>query len=334
MMPRPMLVDNFNLTYRKIPVLAIGKDLIVDTSLIVEWLHTDPRLQAFRANKKGHEVHHDARGRALARILSSHYTDRPLFRLTTGLIPGAVWRTSFGTDRADLIGHNLDADKLEKKLPRNIVGLDTYLSILEPMFAGREGWVLEGPEPSAADVALFYQLDWGEKIGRGVGIYNLTGGGTGDGGGEGMAEVFNGRRCPGLWAWFQRFGNYIEGLPLLEKRIETGDQQGVNELMGQLEEVDGTTAGRLMPTPNQRLEGLEARIGLRIGAKVSIAPDDTGRNDPTVGKLFATSPEEVVVEPDPPTAVGKKGTKARVDGIKLHFPRVGFTVVPVDEAKL
>jgi hypothetical protein len=27
MMPRPILKDNFNITYRKIPVLAIGKEV-------------------------------------------------------------------------------------------------------------------------------------------------------------------------------------------------------------------------------------------------------------------------------------------------------------------
>ena len=29
----------------------------------------------------------------------------------TGLVPADVWRSSFGTDRAGLIGHKLDADK-------------------------------------------------------------------------------------------------------------------------------------------------------------------------------------------------------------------------------
>jgi len=38
-----------------------------------------------------------------------------------------VWRTSFGTDRARLIGHPLDAAKLEAKLPRNHAALDMQL---------------------------------------------------------------------------------------------------------------------------------------------------------------------------------------------------------------
>lgn len=336
MMPRPILVDNFNLTYRKIPVLAIGKELIIDTSLIVEWLHSDPRLRAYRKDEimrtdgtsSGQEVHHDARGRVLARLLSSHYTDRPLFRLTTGLIPSVVWRTSFGEDRASLIGHKLDADKLEKKVPKNLAGLDTFLSILEPLFADG-GWVLGGKKPSTADVSLFYQLEWGENISRGQGIEDLTGGSTADGSGEGMREVFNKDRYPGLHAWFKRFRGYIEALPSVETRIERRDETGVDEVMKQLEQNERSEKVPLLPTPNANLEALDERNGLAIGSKVSIAPQDTGQKHPTVGTLVGISPEEVVILPDMPEV----GKKARIEGVRLHFPRVEFVVVPAKVVK-
>ncbi|KAK5945622.1 hypothetical protein PMZ80_002827 [Knufia obscura] len=343
MMPRPVLVDNFNLTYRKIPVLVIGKELIVDTSLIVEWLHSDPRLRAYRGEKArtdgrngGQEVHHDARSRVLARLLSSHYTDRPLFRLTTGLIPSVVWRTSFGKDRAGLIGHKLDADKLERKVPKNLAGLDTFLSILEPLFAGEEGWLLGGEKPSAADVSLYYQLDWGERISRGEGIEDLTGGGTADGFGQGMREVFNSGRYPSLLGWYERFRKYIDGSPSTETRVERGDEKGVDEVMKRLEQSGSSEKVPLLPTPCASLETLEKRNGLDIGKKVSVAPQDTGQNYPTVGTLVGISPEEVVIMPDVPQAVGKVGRKARIEGVRLHFPRVEFVVAPakVDRAKL
>lgn len=38
MMPRPVLRNTFGLTYRKIPVLAIGREIYCDTSLIIEAL--------------------------------------------------------------------------------------------------------------------------------------------------------------------------------------------------------------------------------------------------------------------------------------------------------
>lgn len=333
-------MDNFNLTYRKIPVLAIGRDIIVDTSLIVEYLHAHPALKAWRDDRKktgsghvGQEVHQDARGRVLSRLLSSFFTDRPLFRLTTGLIPSVVWRTRFGEDRAGLIGHKLDPDKLEKKVPRNLVSLDTYLSILEPMFV-EGGWVLRGEQPSLADLSLYYQLEWGYNISQGIGIDDLTGGGTSDGIGEGMKEVFNHDRYPGLLHWYERLKSFVDSLPMVEERIEKGDTKGVEDVMRRLRGAPRTDEVPMLSTPNTRLAEREDSLGIRYGAKVSVAPDDTGRGDPTVGTLIAASPEEVVIEPDLPQVVGKEGARATVDGIRLHFPRVGFVVSPVRAARL
>lgn len=49
MMPRPLLRDNFHLTYRKIPVLAIGREIYCDTSLIIEALeHFFPESEGYR----------------------------------------------------------------------------------------------------------------------------------------------------------------------------------------------------------------------------------------------------------------------------------------------
>lgn len=340
MMPRPILVDNFNLTYRKIPVLAVGRDVFVDTSLIVEYLHAHPTLRAWREEQRqgqsgyaGQEVHHDAHGRVLSRLLSSFFTDRPLFRLTTGLIPSVVWRTRFGEDRAGLIGHKLDPDKLEQKVPRNLVSLDTYLSVIEPMFEGHE-WVLGTSKPSLADVSLYYQLEWGRNISRGIGIEDLTGGGTNDGTGEGMEAVFNQERYPGLHGWSHRFKEHIDSLPVVEERIGKEDVKTIDSVMKQLDRAQRSQEVLLLPTPNHRAEDLESRLGLKVGTKVSIAPDDTGRGDPTIGTLIAMSPEEVVIEPDLPEVVGKAGKRATVGGIRLHFPRVGFVVLPVRASKL
>ena len=60
------------------------------------------------------------------------------------------------------------------------------------------------------------------------------------------------------------------------------------------------------------------------GARVSVAPDDTGRNFPTVGKLVKIGVEEVVIEP---------AEKAELD-VRIHFPRLGFVVKRVEESRL
>lgn len=50
MMPRPLLRDNFHLTYRKIPVLAIGREIYCDTSIILEALeHFFPESEGYQS---------------------------------------------------------------------------------------------------------------------------------------------------------------------------------------------------------------------------------------------------------------------------------------------
>jgi len=285
MMPRPILVKLFNVTYRKIPVLAIGHDVYCDTSIILEALeHQFPASLGYSSLYP-----RDATGRsnqALIRGFASFWTDRPFFRVTTGLIPGSVWKTSFGEDRAKLIGHKLDPQKLEKKLPQNLSNLDLQLSLFEDLFREADDeWVFWTPEPSLADISIWYQLNWGLEMAQGKGISNLTGGGTQDTvGKEGAESVFNKERYPATYLWFERFKIHMERLQSVEKKISEGEAEKI---------LSSTpdTGPKALPTPARPHTQLDKKSGLTQGATVSIAPDDTGRNDPTVGELLLATPE-------------------------------------------
>ena len=206
MMPRPLLRNYFNITYRKIPILAIGREIYLDTSLICEALDS-----CFPAANGYGDLHPKTKDggsvRALSRVFASYYSDRPLFRAVCGLMPPDVWRSGFGTDRAGLIGHKLNADKLEKKVPECLSLVDLHLSLLEEMVAGRKGadeWVLGTTTPSLTDLALYAQLDWGRDISEGKGVADLSAGEVeeGTGVGEGMKEVFNAERFPKTSLWY------------------------------------------------------------------------------------------------------------------------------------
>ncbi|OAP64230.1 hypothetical protein AYL99_00202 [Fonsecaea erecta] len=329
MMPRPILKDNFNVTYRKIPVLCIGREIYIDTSLILEVLESRfPSTEGYGTLYPSSS----ASFRPLARGFASYWIDRPFFRVTTGLIPASVWRTHFGVDRANLIGHKLDAAKLERKVPLNLSGMDLHLSLLEPLFSGGQAqpWILGADGPSVADLALWYQLDWGEKISRGEGIGNLTGGGTQDGDGEGLGAVFNKDRYPGVFTWFGRFKAYVDRLPIVETKIEKDELQRVARVMQQLKQTPLLRETPLLPTPAGPQYDLDRRNGLAAGTQVAIAPDDTGRDSPTVGTLVALTPEEVVITP----LKSSDGTGPAVGDVRIHFPRIGFVIRPVVQSKL
>jgi glutathione S-transferase len=336
MMPRPLLKETFGLSYRKIPVLAIGREIYCDTSLIIEALEHyfpshSPTCHAPTASGSYGTVYPQASVsgwdyRPLARGFASFWTDKPLFRTTTGLIPHTVWESQFGVDRAQLIGHKLDSEKLKAKVPQNLAAFDLHLSLLESVFktSGREGnWIFTTERPSLADVSLYYQIRWGVDIASGRGIYNLTGGGTRDTSEDVTKDVWNEQRYPGLWRWFYEFEKYINSLPDLEVVVKDGDhawKQALKET--ELWKEDDV----VVPAAAQPHQDLDAQRGLKPGVVVGVVPDDTGRGDPTSGKLIATGVEEVVIEPE---------TKGELE-VRVHFPRLGFVVkrTGLVEAKL
>lgn len=328
MMPRPLLKDTFNLTYRKIPVMALGRDIYCDTSLICEALeHFFPAAE----DSPGTLYPQTADGmnyRPIMRGFASYWIDRPYFRATCGMMPADIWRTSFGTDRAGLIGHKLDPDKLEQKIPENTWKLDQHLSMLEPIFQGRDRlqpgpWVFPTPTPSLADIALWYQTWWCNEISAGRLMENLTGGGTPDAEHPGAVAVFNADRYPGIWNWYHSFRRYFEALPEVE--TTNPDWDGVLQDLKAAPELE--SEAWLLPTPRAAQTEVDAKCGLTEGSLIAVAPDDTGKASPTIGTLVASSPEEFVITPQ---ALEKP---ADID-VRVHFPRLAFVARPVSTPKL
>lgn len=215
-----------------------------------------------------------------------------------------------------------------------MASLERDLSILEPLFeenaAHSEMWMLRTPTPGAADINLYFMFKWGRDIARGVGVNNLTGGELPEMALEGIEGLFNEKRFPGSWKWYQHVEEYWSTLPEVEESVvEDGDSDGVSDVLRRLNSA--RKAGDeipMLPTPQPWNEGLDAKIGLVVGQEVSVAPDDTGRDDPVHGTLLQLSAEEVVLHP----AELGHGQNSSVEGVRIHFPRVGFVFKPLVRA--
>ena len=150
--------------------------------------------------------------------------------------------------------------------------------MLEALFQTHSArWVFSTPTPSLADIALFYQLNWGVDIASGRGIEGLTGGGTKDTDTEGAVGVFNNDRYPGLHKWFHKFRNFIDNLPSKETVAVT--PEAVSHTLEELKSFQETDEGEiLMPTTNKSHWEWDKKSGLIIGTRVSVAPEDTGKD--------------------------------------------------------
>jgi len=96
------------------------------------------------------------------------------------------------------------------------------------------------------------------------------------------------------------------------------------------QKLDGESAAKMIIASdyesydNVGFDEVEAsRLGLKVGDAVQVAPEDTGRNYPTIGKLVGLNREELVLE-----VKGLKGL------LRCHFPRLGYFVKLAGASKL
>ena len=124
-------------------------------------------------------------------------------------------------------------------------------------------------------MSFFYQLDWVKDMAAGRGIANLTGGETADTDTDGANAVLNRTRYPAMQRWYDAMKEYLANLPDLE--TETTDPSVVLQQMKQYEPP--ATASLPLPTTAVPHTDLNHQLGLQPGVTVSVAPDDTGRDE-------------------------------------------------------
>ena len=101
-MPRPELSETMGVTYRRIPILAIGRDVYADTSLIASTLERRYPASAgygalFPPRKGG-----GSSDTGMAKALGMYYIDRAVFPLAASSLPYAKFSEAFVKDRADV----------------------------------------------------------------------------------------------------------------------------------------------------------------------------------------------------------------------------------------
>lgn len=154
--PRPDLAA-LGLHYRRIPVLALGRDIYCDTLLIIEKLEAiyGPSSTGKAAYKAISAPRSDPTACALERLLEK-WTDTVVFKPAAACIPSSLelmQDPGFQKDREQLWGRPWSAEEQDALRPKGLADLRVNFDLLETLLGDGRQWILGGQEgPMLADV--------------------------------------------------------------------------------------------------------------------------------------------------------------------------------------
>ncbi|KAG6001859.1 hypothetical protein E4U21_003756 [Claviceps maximensis] len=281
-MPRPDIA-RLGLGHRRIPILAIGNDIYLDSRLQLQRLESLPATPT-RAPRLGTTSPEHA---ALQHLLSRLMTDGGIFAWAAALIPSTLpllQDPKFQQDREDFSGTPRRTARQDARVQpvalREIAAVFRFLETT--LLADGREWVLGTPGPRLADLEAVWPLHW-----LVVGMPGAL-----------PPRDFSRDVYPKVYAWMGRFDEAVrhaqernacavsrvkgeEAARLIARRAGGGGEHGGPSSNLAVDEMD-----------------LEARGlgGLTEGDEVLVGPTDTGVSGRDVGTLVGLNAEEVVYE--------------------------------------
>ncbi|CAG8438317.1 10140_t:CDS:10 [Diversispora eburnea] len=255
--PRPLLKQLAH-GYRRIPVLQIGSDIFVDTSMILEELE----------RRKGSDK--SDIGIAKSMIF---WTDRYLFNATLRSsfasidpkTPKIFLSKEFIDDRSSLIGYRIDPEKLLSTRSQTLDELRSCLELTESQLNDDREWFLDTVTPGMADINIGVQLFF----------LNVT---------KSAQEFTSLEKYPKTYKWFQRFRNYVDKIQLFPINI-TGE-----EALNIAKQYKPVTA-RIAQLEDKK------DLFRKVGDRVKVEPEDYGKI-PTIGIIVSLGNSHVAIVPD------------------------------------
>ncbi|KAL3467017.1 hypothetical protein BJX64DRAFT_284165 [Aspergillus heterothallicus] len=290
-LPRPDLA-RLGVRYRRIPLLAIGRDVYLDSPKILE------RLERLDAEKPSFASQTTPEQRGMERLLASYTLDTGHFlNIVKVLLPTTplISNEAFLKDRADMVGGgpNLNfADLVQATRPDAIVAVKNSIEFLETtLLADDRQWLANTDAPSLADIESVWSLSW---------LFSTPG--------AVPEEHISATLFPKVFAWVDRFQKAVAEAEKSLRPINTLSGQQVAELLSKAA-ADHTADDIEENDPLVKLTGLHK------GQVVELWPTDSGSRHKTVGTLVGLTSKEITIET----------TEGEVS-VRVHAPRKGFHV--------
>ena len=289
-MPRPDIA-RLGINYRRIPILSIGRDVYLDTPLIMSKLN---QAELGRTSLVGGET---VEQKAMTKLLESSVLDTGLFLAVVLLmlpkLPGAK-DSAFMKDRADLVSSKTfyPPQVLSNMTPDAITRVKRFFHFLETTLLsdGRQ-WILGTSAPSQADIEAVWPLCWLTQVPSAIPEQHIS------------SQMF-----PKTFAWIQRFEEAVAS---------------ARETLGKPSKLTGQQAAEMITSsPFNESESqvdtcdpVVQHQSLKKGQLVHVWPTDSGSRYKEHGELLSINDKEIVL-----------GIKAGDVPIHVHTPRNKFAI--------
>ena len=305
-MPRPDL-EALGINYRRIPIVAIGKDVYCDTLLILDKLE---RLFP-SGGKNGTLGGRTGEQRAMEKLLEK-WTDVVVFPHAAACIPvdhPLVQDPKFIKDRTELWGESWEPSHRQSKRAEGLVNMRALFDFLETTLLsdGRE-WALGNEGPTLADIHCKCACvraalkDYPLTLTQAAWIFNWMMSLDG----SFPQDMVSQQTHPKTIAWCERYNKAVTAAVEAAKP-EVVDVAEVLKRLAQASFAEKPSGVDIVDP-----------LGLKEGEIVTVAPIDTGFTVSETGPLLAITAEEIVIG-----SKTKDGTEVHV-----HSPRFNFRVKP------
>ncbi|OQD88992.1 hypothetical protein PENANT_c003G02538 [Penicillium antarcticum] len=265
-LPRPDLA-RLGVHYRRIPVLSIGRDIYLDSRLILQ------KLEDLAQDGPHFTPDASPESKILSRLFETLVMDAGLVRYVVIILLAsspALSNSVFLKDRMDLIGDTipLNEEALMAARPEAINEVKNIIALLETTLLadGRE-WIMNTKTPSLADIEMSWPLHW---------VFTTPGCFAEN---EISSKVF-----PQVFGWVERLQAMVSAREAQLSRPR--------ELSGE-EAAEQIVASAYNESPSQEQNNSS---DLQQGQLVELWPTDTGSRHKTLGRLIGLNSKELTVE--------------------------------------
>tara|TARA_R110002003_G_scaffold122_9_gene11090 strand:- start:14620 stop:16344 length:1725 start_codon:yes stop_codon:yes gene_type:complete len=289
-MPRPDLAS-IGVGYRKIPIMAIGKDVYCDSRLIIsklEALYPDSNLTPRTSAEVG-----------VQKLFENYTIDGGVFANAVKLMPywtdtGLLQNKAFLDDRQKLMGgRRMTKETMDAGRPEGLQQMRQAFDLFEKTFlADGRDWILGSKEPTLADIDAVWPFEW--MI---VDRYMK----------DCLPESHISEKIyPRTFAWVRRFMSLVE------------EKKGARAKPTSL---DGAAMANQISNATSPMDDIgfinDDPLDVKLGNEVQVFPSDYGHMGKTAGELVGLSTTEVVIR--------------NAKGLNVHFPRWNFTIRSVGQ---